>query len=158
MIGLTAVVYSCFQIVSCWGSLSLRRKITVNGFFIQRLQTFFYVTFFTFFNVFYFGGNVFFIYARWYIHLRAVWPKEGRWASCLQSCNWAWRPLAVSYHKAPLIRYDQIRFLSPADRRSWQPTDHAAACRTVTSHHFLKIHGFTRACLAITNCEFCRSL
>jgi len=59
MIGLTAVVYSCFQIVSCWGSLSLRRKITVNGFFIQRLQTFFMSRFLRFLTFFILGETFF---------------------------------------------------------------------------------------------------
>ena len=63
MIGLTAVVYSCFQIVSCW-AYYMRVVYLFGGkllltFFIQRLQTFFiYVTFYVF-NVFLFWGNVF---------------------------------------------------------------------------------------------------
>jgi len=52
-------------------SSSVRRKITVNvlTFFIQRLQTFFYfVTFFTFLNVFkrFLLGGRLFIYSAWY--------------------------------------------------------------------------------------------
>ena len=44
-------------------NLSFRWKINGVTFFIQRLQTFFiFVTFFTFFNVFIFWGDVFFIY------------------------------------------------------------------------------------------------
>jgi len=56
--------------VSCWAyynegrhlSLSLRRKITVNVFYSTFKRFFIFVTFFTFSNVFYFEGNVFFIY------------------------------------------------------------------------------------------------
>ena len=68
MIGLSAVVYCCFQLSLCLAGPIMRVGIYVHlfdrklalTFFIQRLQTFFiFVMFLMFFNVFYFFGNVF---------------------------------------------------------------------------------------------------
>jgi len=43
-------------------SLSVRRKITANVFYSTFTNVFYFCHFFTFFNVFDFSGNVFFIY------------------------------------------------------------------------------------------------